>query len=35
MPAIIMLDNIVKGGPAFIQMLRALENRAKKTSNRR
>ena len=29
MPAIEMLDNIVKGGPAFISMLRALEKRAK------
>ena len=31
MPAIVMLDNIVKGGPGFVQMLRTLENRAKKT----
>ena len=32
MPAIAMIDNIVKGGPGFVQMLRSLENRAKKTS---
>ena len=31
LPAIIMIDNIVKGGPGFVQMLRTLENRAKKT----
>jgi len=31
LPAIIMVDNIVKGGPGFVQMLRTLENRAKKT----
>ena len=30
MPAIELIDNIVKGGPSFIQMLRVLENRAKK-----
>ena len=29
LPAIKMLDNIVKGGPGFIQMLRSLEKRAK------
>jgi len=29
MPAIETIDNIVKGGPAFISMLRALEKRAK------
>jgi len=29
MPAIKTIDNIVKGGPAFISMLRALEKRAK------
>ena len=30
LPAIKMIDDIVKGGPAFIQNLRALHNRAKK-----
>jgi hypothetical protein len=30
MPAIEMLDDIVKAGPAFIQNLRALHKRAKK-----
>ena len=29
MPAIVMIDNIVKAGPGFVQMLRTLENRAK------
>jgi hypothetical protein len=29
LPAIKMLDNIVKGGPAFVSMLRTLEKRAK------
>jgi len=33
MPAITMVDNIVKAGPGFVQMLRTLENRAKKTPN--
>jgi hypothetical protein len=28
MPAIKTIDNIVKGGPAFISMLKALERRA-------
>ena len=28
MPAIIILDNIAKGGAGFVQALRALENRA-------
>lgn len=31
LPAIKMLDDIVKAGPGFIQMLRALHNRAKKS----
>jgi|TARA_A100001388_G_scaffold87691_1_gene63407 hypothetical protein len=31
MPAIVMIDNIVKAGPGFVQMLRTLENRAKNT----
>tara|TARA_B100000674_G_scaffold113067_1_gene84403 strand:- start:179 stop:1048 length:870 start_codon:yes stop_codon:yes gene_type:complete len=31
LPAIVMIDNIVKAGPGFVQMLRTLENRAKKT----
>lgn len=31
LPAIELLDDIVKGGPAFIQSLRALQQRAKKT----
>jgi len=30
-PAIKTIDNIVKGGPAFISMLRALEKRAKQS----
>lgn len=30
MPAIKMLDDIVKAGPGYVQMLRALHNRAKK-----
>jgi hypothetical protein len=34
MPAIQLIDNIVKGGPSFIQMLRVLENRAKKASKK-
>jgi len=29
LPAIVTIDNIVKGGPAFVSMLRALEKRAK------
>ena len=29
LPAIKMIDNIVKGGPAFVSMLRTLEKRAK------
>lgn len=29
LPAVVTIDNIVKGGPAFISMLRALEKRAK------
>ena len=29
-PAIATIDNIVKAGPGFVQMLRTLENRAKK-----
>ena len=33
LPAITMIDNIVKAGPGFVQMLRTLENRAKKTPN--
>ena len=33
MPAIAMVDNIVKAGPGFVQMLRTLENRAKKSPN--
>ena len=33
MPAITMIDNIVKAGPGFVQMLRTLENRAKKSPN--
>jgi hypothetical protein len=28
MPAIIILDNIAKGGTGFVNALRALENRA-------
>lgn len=32
MPAIEMIDDIVKAGPAYIQMLRAVQNRAKKYS---
>ncbi|MBR19824.1 MAG: hypothetical protein CMA64_06725 [Euryarchaeota archaeon] len=32
-PAISMIDNIVKAGPGFVQMLRTLENRAKKSPN--
>ena len=35
MPAITMIDNIVKAGPSFVQLLRTLENRAKKTPNKR
>ena len=31
LPAIVMLDNIVKGGPSFISLLRTLENRAQNT----
>lgn len=31
LPAIRMIDNIVKGGPAFIQQLKLLEDRAKKS----
>lgn len=34
LPAIQTLDNIVKGGPAFIQMLRVLENRAKNSTKK-
>jgi hypothetical protein len=30
LPAIEMIDDIVKAGPGYIQMLRALQNRAKK-----
>ena len=30
LPAIILVDNIVKAGPGYVQMLRSLENRAKK-----
>ncbi len=30
LPIIQMVDNIVKGGPAFIQQLKLLEKRAKK-----
>ena len=34
LPAIQTLDNIVKSGPAFIQMLRVLENRAKNSTKK-
>lgn len=34
MPAIQLVDNIVKGGPSFIQMLRVLENRAKNSTKK-
>lgn len=34
LPAIQLIDNIVKGGPSFIQMLRVLENRAKKSTKK-
>ncbi len=30
LPAILIIDNIVKAGPGYVQMLRSLENRAKK-----
>jgi len=30
MPAIKAIDDIVQGGPAFVQQLRALQQRAKK-----
>lgn len=30
LPAILIVDNIVKAGPGYVQMLRSLENRAKK-----
>ena len=31
LPAVVMIDDIVKGGPAFVQQLRLLHNRAKKS----
>lgn len=34
LPAIQLVDNIVKGGPGFIQMLRVLENRAKNSTKK-
>ena len=34
LPAITTIDNIVKGGPAFVSMLRALEKRAKQQHNK-
>lgn len=34
LPAIAVLDDIVKAGPGFVQQLRLLANRAKKSSNR-
>lgn len=34
LPAIQLIDNIVKGGPGFIHMLRVLENRAKKSTKK-
>lgn len=34
LPAIQLVDNIVKGGPSFIQMLRVLENRAKNSTKK-
>lgn len=33
LPAIELLDNIIKGGPGYVQILRQLENRAKKGRN--